>query len=127
MAALIVTAILGVGLYAAPDALGYDGPARATHLITGPVVAGLAVIALSDVARELRWVNFVLGAWLVLAGVLIAHAPVALAVGVTAGMAITALALVRGPINQQLGGGWRAVLRPSDSQSSDATGGGGNR
>jgi hypothetical protein len=112
MAALIVSALLGVGLYAAPDTLGYAGIARVSHLIVGPIVASVSLIAISDVARELRWVNLLLGAWLVLSAVVVEHDQLALFTGVAVGMALAALAIVRGPINQRLGGGWRAALRP---------------
>jgi hypothetical protein len=112
MAALIVSALLGVGLYAAPDMLGYEGIARVSHLIVGPIVASVSLIAISDVARELRWVNLLLGAWLVFSAVVIEHSQLALFTGVAIGMALAALSIVRGSINQRLGGGWRAVLRP---------------
>ena len=113
MAALIVTVLLGVGLYAAPDTLGYDGAARLNHLIVGPTVAALALIAMADVARSLRWINLLLGPWLVLSALILPHPPAALFMGVAAGMAITALAIVRGPLNQRLGGGWPAVIHPT--------------
>jgi hypothetical protein len=114
MAALIVSLLIGLGLYAAPDTLGYDGAARVSHLITGAIVASISLIAIADVARELRWINLLAGAWLVLSVPLIGHDQLALAVGVSAGVPLTLLAVVRGRINQQLGGGWRAVVWPTD-------------
>jgi hypothetical protein len=117
MAALIVTLLLGLSLYAAPDLVGYGGAARVNHLIVGPIVASLSLIAMADVARGLRWINLLLGAWLVLSAIVIPHEQVALFMGVASGMAITALSIVRGPINQVMGGGWAAVLRaPKDQQ-----------
>ncbi|MDQ3937965.1 MAG: SPW repeat protein [Chloroflexota bacterium] len=119
MAARVVNMLLGIWLLAAPDLLGYDGPARINHLIMGPIAATIAVIAASEVLRELRWLNLLAGAWLVLAPLLIPHDQQALFTGVTTGMAMTALALVRGQTKERLGGGWRAVLRPPDWQASD--------
>lgn len=113
MAALLVSIMLGVGLYAAPDTLGYDGAVRVSHLITGAIAASVSLIAIADVAREARWINLFLGAWLVLSVPLLEHEPVGLGVGVAVGMSLTLLAVVRGPINQRLGGGWRAVLDPN--------------
>lgn len=115
MTALIVTLLLGLGLYAAPDLIGYDGAARVNHLIVGPIVASLSLIALADVARGLRWINLLLGAWLVLSAIVFPHEQVALFMGVASGMAIAALAIVRGPLNQVLGGGWAAVIRPTQN------------
>ncbi len=115
MAARIVGAALGVWLLAAPYLLDYDGAARISHLVVGPIAASVSVIAMSDVMRELRWVNFALGAWLVLSVLFIEHSDAALFAGVATGMALTAVSIVRGPVNQRLGGGWRAVVRlPED-------------
>lgn len=114
MAALILSLLLGIGLYAAPDTLGYDGAVRVSHLITGAIAASVSLIAIADVARELRWINLLLGAWLVLSVPLIEHDRLALAVGVSVGVPLTLLAVVRGRINQQLGGGWRAVVWPTN-------------
>ena len=41
--------------------------ARANDRIIGPIVASLATIAMWEVARPLRWVNVILGAWLLIA------------------------------------------------------------
>jgi hypothetical protein len=122
MIALIVSLLLGIGLYAAPDTLGYDGAARVSHLITGAIVASVSLIAIADVARELRWVNLLLGAWLVLSVPLIDHDRLALAVAVSVGVPLTLLAVVRGRLNQRLGGGWRAVVWTNQSDNS-VTGG----
>jgi hypothetical protein len=118
MVALIVSLLLGIGLYAAPDTLGYDGAARVSHLITGAIVASVSLIAIADVARELRWVNLLLGAWLVLSVPLIEHDRLALAVAVSVGVPLTLLAVVRGRLNQRLGGGWRAVVSPTAQHDS---------
>lgn len=116
MAARVVNMLLGIGLLAAPDLLGYEGPARVNHLIVGPIAASIAVMAMSEVLRELRWLNLALGAWLVFSPLLIPHDRLALGVGVISGMAMTALAIVRGPVRERLGGGWRAVVEPHDER-----------
>ena len=112
MAARLVNAALGVWLLAAPGLLGYEGPARINHLIVGPLVASFAVMAYAEVLRELRWLNLVFGAWLVLSPLLLPHDHLALAAGVTTGMAITLLALVQGALKHNTGGGWPAAVRP---------------
>lgn len=116
MAARILNIVVGLGLLAAPQVLGYEGLARVNHLILGPIAASFAVIAISEVLRELRWVNLLIGGWLVLSPLLIPHDQVALAVGVTAGMVMAALSVVRGPRKSRLGGGWWAVLDPDRSE-----------
>jgi hypothetical protein len=105
MAALVASGLLGIALFAAPDVLGYDGPARISHLIVGPIAASISLIAVSDVLRELRWVNLGLGGWLVISGLFLDPQPLPLFTGVAIGMSLAALSVVRGPINQRLG--WR--------------------
>ena len=122
MAARFVNLALGIWLLAAPDLLGYEGPARISHLIVGPVVASIAVMAYAEVLRELRWLNLALGAWLVISPLLMPHEPLALVSGVMTGMAITALAVVRGPVKQNTGGGWPAVFRPKQDDERDEGG-----
>lgn len=115
MAARIVNVCLGLWLLFSPDmVLGYDGPARVSHLIVGPLIATMATVAMSQVLRELRWVNLLLGAWLVVSVLFIPHPPMALVNGVAVGLAVTLLALVAGAHPNRLGGGWRAVIRPEN-------------
>ena len=49
---------------ASPAVLDYADPARANDRIIGPLVASMAIIAIWDITRPLRWVNVILGAWL---------------------------------------------------------------
>src|SRR5215218_5792753 len=47
-----------------PAVLGYGDPARTNDRILGPIVAGLAFVAIWPVMRPLRWVDLLVGAWL---------------------------------------------------------------
>ena len=128
MAARLVNIAFGVWLLFSPDLLlGYEGPARISHLIVGPLIATTATIAVSQVTRELRWVNLLLGAWLVVSVVFIPHAPVALANGVAIGLATTLLSVVGGSRPHQQGGGWPAVLRPLAHDDPEIKADGGER
>ena len=60
---------------ASPAVLDYADPARANDRIIGPIVASMATIAIWEVTRPLRWVNVVLGAWLLIAPWLLGHLP----------------------------------------------------
>jgi uncharacterized membrane protein len=55
----IAIACLGIWLTVAPPVLGLAGPARSLEQVAGPIIATLAVVAASDVARPLRWMTFV--------------------------------------------------------------------
>ena len=70
MWAQIINVILGVWLMAAPDVIGYTGPARTNDRIIGPLAVSCAVIALWEVTRPMRWGNLALGVWLLLVAIL---------------------------------------------------------
>ncbi|CAN5729070.1 hypothetical protein BH24CHL8_BH24CHL8_11080 [soil metagenome] len=102
---------IGIGLLAAPDLLGYEGTARTSHLIVGPIAASLAFIAIWPVTRALRWLVVGLGAWLLASLLLLPHPGEAFGAGAVSGVALIALASLAGPARARMGGGWPA-LRP---------------
>lgn len=110
----IGNALLGVWLMIAPALLSYEYPASQNDRIVGPIAATIAVVAIAQVMRPLRWLNLAAGLWLVVA-------PFALDYDVTraimndvlVGAAMIVLAQIRGPITDRFGGGWSALL-PSD-------------
>ena len=97
---------------AAPAILDYGDPARRNDYIVGPVAASLAVVAIWEVTRPVRWANAGLGLWLVAAPWLLGYDPVAAVNSTATGLLLTALSLVRGQIEQRFGGGWTAVMKP---------------
>ncbi len=108
----LAAAALGVWLMAAPAVLGYGGAASTSQRIAGPIVAAIAVVAMTEATRPLRWANLVTAAWLVVAPAVVAHDGTAAAVSMAAGALVGALACVRGRRRARLGGGWRAIVRP---------------
>ncbi len=106
----VANAALGLWLMAAPAALGYGGAARANDRIVGPVAASLAVIAISQVTRPLRWGNVALGVWLLLAPWLLPYDAVSRVNSLAVGVGLIGFGLIRGPTPQRLGGGWSALF-----------------
>ena len=106
MWARLLNAALGIWLMAAPAVLGYGAPAQTADRIVGPVAASFAIIAISEVTRALRHVNLLLGAWLLLAPWLIGYAVVPTVNSLLVGAAMIALSRVRGPGQEEFGGGW---------------------
>lgn len=106
---LLVTA-LGVWLMAAPDVMRYEGPERVTDYIIGPLVVSMAIIAMAEVTRSVRWVNVALGLGLMLAPVLMGYEPLHIgARSALIGGVILLLSFIDGPHREQLGGGWPRV------------------
>lgn len=64
---LLLSAVLGVWLMAAPAVFGSQGAAADSDHLVGALVATVAVTAMAEVARTLRFVNIPLGAWFIVA------------------------------------------------------------
>ncbi|MGH7720080.1 MAG: SPW repeat domain-containing protein, partial [Gemmatimonadaceae bacterium] len=90
--------------------LGYAEPARTNDWIVGPIATSVAIVAIWEVTRPLRWVNAALGVWLVAAPWLLGYGDAAATINSTAtGTLLLALALVRGEVKQRTGGGWSSL------------------
>ncbi len=96
---------------ASPAVFDYADPARTNDRIVGPIVASLAIIAMWDIARPLRWINVVLGAWLLIAPWLFAHPPHARWNSLAAGALVLGCSLVKGTRTHRFGGGWSSLWK----------------
>lgn len=107
-----ISAVLGVYLMAAPAIFRYTGAAEINHRIVGPLVVSFGVIAIWEVTRSARFVNTLLGPWLILSAFIL---PQPLAAALSAGMCgliISALSLIQGEQHpEHFGGGWVALWR----------------
>lgn len=61
---LLVSALLGFWPMAAPDVFGSGGSVADRDHLTGPLVAVVAVCAMAEIIRSLRFVNLLAGVWL---------------------------------------------------------------
>jgi hypothetical protein len=104
--------LLGLWLMASPDVMGYEGPERLNIHIVGPLVVSAGIIALVETTRAVRWVNVVLGSWLVLAPVLLHYEPLHIGVrSALLGIAIAGLSWFPGERRSLQGGGWSALWK----------------
>jgi hypothetical protein len=108
---LVFSAALGIWLMFAPSVFGTHGLAAHNDHLIGPLVATFAVIALGEIGRAVRWLNVLLGAWLIIA-------PWILSAGVTAsrwndvvvGSALLVLSIPRGQIRERYGSFNRVIV-----------------
>jgi hypothetical protein len=113
MWAQLCNILLGVWLMVSPDLLHFDGAPRTMARAIGPIVIAIGVLALRDVTRPARLLNFLPSLWLLLSPWFLHDAAgVPLASQELTGMAIAVCAAIRGPVRQQTGGGWLALLLP---------------
>ena len=105
---LVVAA--GLWITASPDLMGYEGPERLNDQIVGPLIVSAAIIAVAETTRTVRWLNVVLGCWLVMAPVVLQYEP--LHIGVRSsllGILVAGLSWLAGPRTHELGGGWKRL------------------
>lgn len=105
-----MNAAVGLWLMAAPAVLGYGGAARTNDRIVGPVAAAVAVIAVWEASRSLRWANVGAGLWLVLAPWFLDYGALPLLHSTAAGFVLMTFAVIPGRMTARLGGGWGALL-----------------
>jgi hypothetical protein len=84
--------------------------ANSDHVI-GSLVITFSIMALSEVGRPLRFANVLLGAWLLIAPlILTGYGGLGAAASIIAGLLLVALALPRGPIKGHYGAWDQMIL-----------------
>jgi hypothetical protein len=111
MVARLLAARLGAWLVAAPAVLGYAGATATSDHIAGPLVVGTSLPAAWPVLRELRWMELVAGAWLLVAPWLSATPADAIVAGIATGLVLAKLSFAGGEAGRRFDGGWRAAGR----------------
>jgi hypothetical protein len=102
---LLVSALIGLWLMAAPALLGSRDLSAGNDYLAGPLITVVAVIAMAEVLRPGRYVNVILGLWLIAAPWFLAGANAATIWndGIS-GFALILLSLPLGPVRQRYGG-----------------------
>lgn len=111
MGAQLAAAALGLWLMAAPAVLGYTGAAAVMDRIAGPIIAALAIIAVSECTRDLRWANVAVASILIFSPLWFDYAPAATLNTVATGMAVVVVSSLKSRVRSSFGGGWRVLLR----------------
>lgn len=108
---LLASVAVGLWLMAAPSVLRTVPPfAHSDHLI-GALVVTIAMMALADVGRGLRFVNVLFGAWFIAAPWLLGGGtPASTVSDLIAGVALILLSLPRGPVGERYGT-WQRFIR----------------
>jgi hypothetical protein len=104
---LAVSALIGVWLMFTPLVFGTLGAMADSDHISGGMIVTIAIVAMAEVGRPLRFLNVLFGLWLA-AAAWVLDAPSALAMlnGILCGLAIIALSLPRGKRSREHYGTW---------------------
>ncbi|HET9846471.1 MAG TPA: vitamin K epoxide reductase family protein [Nitrospira sp.] len=113
----LLVAAVGIGIMALPDVMSYQGPERLNDQIVGPLIVSAAMIAAAETTRAVRWVNVVLGCWLVIAPVILQYEPLHIGVRSSVlGIVVAGLSWLSGRRTQELGGGWKRLWTSKSAQ-----------
>ncbi|MCA1441687.1 NAD-dependent epimerase/dehydratase family protein [Ensifer sp. IC4062] len=109
---LVTSVLLGVVLMATPLTFGSDPPLYHSDHIAGCLVVMIAVTALAEVVRPLRFLNAGLGVWVAASPFLLAGGTtIGIVANLVIGLALVALSLPRGKRSEAHYGGWdRAII-----------------
>ena len=111
MGAQLAVAAFGIWLMAAPSVLGHTGVAQVVDRIAGPIIAALAIIAVPECTRGVRWANVGAASILICSALWFGYASTATLNAVATGMAVMVLSSLRSRVRSSFGGGWRVLLR----------------
>jgi hypothetical protein len=107
---LVLSAVLGVWLMAAPAVLGLSGSAADSNHLAGALVVTWAVIAFGEVARPARRLNILMGIWIAGGPWLLSGATdQSRCADLFVGGLLIAFSVRRGRIDEQFGG-WNRYL-----------------
>jgi hypothetical protein len=96
---------------ATPLILGSEGELYFSHHIVGCLVITIAVAAMAEIARALRFLNLALGAWVVASPFLLGSADLIHQLGAAVmGGLLIALSLPRGKRSDEQYGGWNHMI-----------------
>jgi hypothetical protein len=102
---LLASAALGLWLMLSPAVLGSEGTMADSDHLVGPLVFTIAVISMAEVVRVGRFLNVLLGVWIVVAPWLLSGAPASSTWNsVLVGAATLILSFPRGRIHERYGG-----------------------
>ena len=108
---LIASTAVGIWLMAAPSVLGSEGNVAHSDHLVGSLIVTVALIALADVGRALRFVNVLFGIWLIAAPWLLDGSTTGSTVNdILVGVVLILLSLPRGPVGERYGD-WDRYIR----------------
>ncbi|QFI69355.1 NAD-dependent epimerase/dehydratase family protein [Sinorhizobium alkalisoli] len=109
---LVVSVLLGIVLMSTPLVFGTEPPLYYSDHVAGCLVVMIAVTAMAEVVRPLRFINAALGAWIAASPFLLSGGSTfGVIADVVVGLGLIALSLPRGTRSEEHYGGWdRAIV-----------------
>jgi hypothetical protein len=108
---LVLSSVLGLMFMFAPSVFGYTGITANVQHIAGALTLAVAVIAMGEIVRTVRFTNVLLGVVIIFSPFLDTSISLpALMISITGGLAISILSIPRGQI-KELYGSWYKLIK----------------
>jgi hypothetical protein len=107
---LVICAVLGIWLMAAPSVLNIQGGVAMSDFIEGPMIVACSLIAFAEVFRGLRYLNILLGLSLMITPWVAAGTPLSgILNNILTGILIIALSFRKGRVSERYGA-WEKLI-----------------
>ncbi|MFN3403200.1 MAG: hypothetical protein ACK40G_03835 [Cytophagaceae bacterium] len=108
----ILVAMIGIWLMIAPAIIPHDSVMENHNRIMGPLIFSISIISISEVTRNLRWLNCILAIWIFIYPMAFKVMNVLPAINyLVAGLVILYLSVKKGKTTKTFGGGWNAIFK----------------
>lgn len=111
MWAQVVNMVLGLLVMITPALGAYSQTISNSNYIVGPFVITFAMVAITDAARNVRLFNIPAALWIMVSALLFDAGETARILNMLLGIFIIIFSLMKGQIQQKVGGGWRSLFQ----------------
>lgn len=111
MWAAIINVLIGIWIMVSPGLLHFEKTSAHNHYVIGPLIITMAVAAIWEVNRSVRYFNLLAGLWLVISPFILSYQQQdVIWISVVSGLLIAVFSLIEGKTTHQYGGGWRILF-----------------
>ena len=108
----VLNMIAGLWLMISPSLLEYSSKDSNNVYVTGVIVISMAIISTTESLRNIRWVNFLAGLWLLSSIWMFGMVNRSEMLNNTLmGIVIVLFSLLKGKIKNEYGGGWGSLFK----------------
>ena len=122
MWAQIINIIIGLFLMFAPSIWLFDKPTSDHHYIVGPLIITNAIIALWEFNRAIRWLNVLIGAWLLVSPFILGSKGIVAGIDIASGILLVLFSLFKGAVQKRYGGGWSSLFQKNPDHWKEVNG-----
>ncbi|QKZ11317.1 SPW repeat protein [Spirosoma sp. KUDC1026] len=113
---------IGIWLMASPAVFQLLKPIASNEHIMGPIIASIAMIAISESMRDFRYLNVLAGVWLLIAPWVLGNENTRSILNeMGMGTLVVIMALLGGLRTDEFGGGWQSLFADKPKHEQDAS------